>query len=107
MKDSQKEAIGLRYSFTVEDLPSINNILEEIENRLGGINRVNQILQQLKYSIEGSDESYAWSIECTNEIYNTQIPQKDIPMWNKYFIGIQLKKCLDETNECNFEANYF
>jgi len=21
--------------------------------------------------------------------------------------GIQLKKCLDETNECNFEANYF
>jgi len=107
MKDSQKEAIGLRYSFTIEDLPSINNILEEIENRLGGINRVNQILQQLKYSIEGSDESYAWSIECTNEIYNTQIPQKDIPMWNKYFIGIQLKKCLDETNECNFEANYF
>jgi len=102
MKQAQNEATGLHYEFDADDLPDVIEKLQFLIVSLGGINIVNDVLTQVNYTI-AEEEPFEWTI---NQCQNEHITSANINQWDLYFIGIQLKKCLETTGSCGFDADY-
>ena len=102
MKQSQNEATGLHYEFDADDLSDVIDKLHEIEISLGGTNHVNNVLTQINYKI-AEEEPFEWE---TIQGNNENITPANVNQWDLYLIGLQLKKCLETTGYCGFDADY-
>lgn len=102
-----RDASGLHYYLTVNDLEHINERLQELELQLGGTNYVNNIVNDIDLSF---DESCSYEIDYSYTKFESHIPYNDNKYddkWDLYFNGLQLKKCLEINNVCNFYADYY
>jgi len=102
----QQKQVGLRYHFVDENIPNIIETLNDIEEKLGGKNVVNNILEQLNYVIGDADNKFRWNLNCSEKLYDSLIPESNVKLFDIYFLGLQILECLKTTNKCDIYATY-
>lgn len=104
--EHQHDPIGLKYHFTGNHIPYITGKLNDIEKLLGGKYKISTVLEQLNYTIGEAYTKFKWYIECSPELYDSLISDDEVELYDMYFIGLQILKCLQETNICDIYAPY-
>jgi hypothetical protein len=105
--EHQQEPIGLKYHLTDHHIPHIIETLNNIEEKLGGKQVVNNILGQLNYTIGCSDDKFRWKLDCSDELYDSLISKSNIVLSDIYFLGLQILECLKITKKCDIYAPFY
>ena len=104
--EHQNEPVGLKYYFTEYDIPIIVNKLDDIERAISNKSYVRDVLIELNYSISNADDKFKWELKCSEELYDSLIQEKDVELFDLYFLGLQILECLKITNKCEIFATY-